>query len=399
MINPSTNGWIEKFFLLQKSNLQTIDDADLFYTKVRKTGFIFGHIITFDTEITIENKGWLKNEISKVALLNTLFQMYCLTTNNQNPENFVIKTVSFYNEMNPQGFNLLKKILPKNSINQNLEEIINERVKTNESVINKNFSHLITNALLFIDVLAFHQYLIQDSIPEKYLQKIEETIMSIVSLSLKTKTKKSQHDDLLIKLFEASVRYSKFSKVGIQNLESLKLDYFDYVLEKKYFIDLAGLALFSDGILENNEVYFLHKLAETIHVSDHFVTESISETNDFITKYKKQIPYFNYSNPVKSFYDQTTQNVVTLIIRNKKRLAKEISQSKELMVLLAISTRRDLDEKEKKKVKNQLLDICKTVPSLTIFLIPGGSLLLPILIKFIPQLLPSAFNENLDENE
>ena len=202
MINPSTNGWIEKFFLLQKSNLQTIDDADLFYTKVRKTGFIFGHIITFDTEITIENKGWLKNEISKVALLNTLFQMYCLTTNDQNPENFVIKTVSFYNEMNPQGFNLLKKILPKTSINQNLEEIINERVKTNESVINKNFSHLITNALLFIDVLAFHQYLIHDFIPEKYLQKIEETIMSIVSLSLKTKTKKSQHDDLLIKYNE-----------------------------------------------------------------------------------------------------------------------------------------------------------------------------------------------------
>jgi hypothetical protein len=29
-------------------------------------------------------------------------------------------------------------------------------------------------------------------------------------------------------------------------------------------------------------------------------------------------------------------------------------------------------------------------------LLPGGSLLLPILIKFIPKLLPSAFNENLD---
>ena len=55
--------------------------------------------------------------------------------------------------------------------------------------------------------------------------------------------------------------------------------------------------------------------------------------------------------------------------------------------------------KEKKKVKKQLLDICKSVPSLTIFLLPGGSLLLPILIKFIPKMLPSAFNENLDENE
>jgi hypothetical protein len=94
-----------------------------------------------------------------------------------------------------------------------------------------------------------------------------------------------------------------------------------------------------------------------------------------------------------------THSVVKLIVRNKNRLVKEIIQSKELMVLLAYSTTRDLDAKEKKKVKKQLLDICKTIPSLTIFLLPGGSLLLPILIKFIPTLLPSAFNENLDENE
>jgi len=62
--------------------------------------------------------------------------------------------------------------------------------------------------------------------------------------------------------------------------------------------------------------------------------------------------------------------------------------------LLSQSTYRELTKDEKIKVKEQLLDICKTIPSLTIFLIPGGSLLLPILIKYIPSLLPSAFNEN-----
>ncbi|MBA4155439.1 LETM1 domain-containing protein, partial [Flavobacterium sp.] len=67
-----------------------------------------------------------------------------------------------------------------------------------------------------------------------------------------------------------------------------------------------------------------------------------------------------------------------------------------LVVLLATSTQRELDTQEKKKMKKQLLDVCKTIPSLTIFLLPGGSLLLPILIKFIPQILPSSFNENLD---
>ncbi|TDE28756.1 MULTISPECIES: LETM1-related biofilm-associated protein [Flavobacterium] len=397
MINPSASGWIDKFFIEQKISEKTVSKTtDTFYQKVRETGFIYGHIITFDTVNTIETKGWFKEEISKVALLNTLHSVFCLTNDEISSENFIKQTVTFYNQMNPQGFNLFKKILPKNSPSLTLEKIIDERVQTNDSIISKNFSHLVTNALLFIDVLAFRQYLIHGEIPEKYLKKIEETIVNIVTLALKIKSKKSQYDDLLIKLFEASIRYSKFSRVSVQSLETLQLDYFTNELEQYYLIDIAGMALWSDGKIENNESYFLHSLAETLSVSDDFVNQSIDSTDAFITKHKKEIPYFNYSNPVKHFYDQTTQSVVTLISRNKNRLIKEIEQSKELMVLLAYSTRRDLDEKEKKKVKKQLLEICKTIPSLTIFLLPGGSLLLPILIKFIPTLLPSAFNENLD---
>ncbi|MFV5685431.1 LETM1-related biofilm-associated protein [Flavobacterium sp. GB2R13] len=400
MINPSASGWIDKFFIEQKFSNKTVSKTtDSFYQKVRNTGFIYGHIITFETVNTIETKGWFKEEISKVALLNTLYDVFCLTKEEINPENFIKEAVTFYNQMNPQGFNLFKKILPKNSLSLTLEKIIDERVQTNDTIISKNFSHLVTNALLFIDVAAFRQYLIHGVIPEKYLKKIEETIVNLVTLALKIKSNKSQYDDLLIKLFEASIRYSKFSKVSVQSLETLQLDYFTNELEKYYLIDIAGMALWSDGIIENNEAYFLHSLAETLSIPDDFVNQSINSTNEFITKHKKEIPYFNYSNPVKHFYDQTTQSVVTLVSRNKSRLIKEIVQSKELMLLLAYSTRRDLDEKEKKKVKKQLLDICKTIPSLTIFLLPGGSLLLPILIKFIPTLLPSAFNENLEEIE
>ncbi|SHG72117.1 LETM1-like protein [Flavobacterium fluvii] len=399
MINPSANGWIDKFFLKQKSSLPPVEiHPNTFYTNVRKTGFIYGHIVSFDTKFPIHNKGWLQNETSKVSLLNTLFEIYGLSSNEKNPENFISKAVAFYNQMNPQGFSLFKKILPDDSPSLTLEKLIDSRVQTNVDIISKNFSHIVTNALLFIDVLAFRQYLIHGKIPEKYLKKIEEAIISIVSLALTTKSTKSKYDDLLIKLFESSVRYSKFSKVNIKNLEELKLDYFTNELEKNYLIDMAGMALWSDGIIENNEAYFLHKLAELMEVPDDFVTESIEKTNEFIVRYKNEIPYFKYSNPVKHFYDQTTQTVVTLIGRNKNRLVKEIVQSKELMLLLAHSTRRDLDEKEKKKVRKQLLDVCKTIPSLAIFLLPGGSLLLPIFIKFIPTLLPSAFNENL-ENE
>lgn len=398
MINPSANGWIDKFFLEQKSlSNNPSSDSAIFYSNTRATGFIYGHIIGFNTSNPIAFDGWLTEETSKVALLNCLFGVFNLNSKDKTPQSFIKIAVSFYNEMNPQGFNLFKKVLPSTSQSLSLEKIIANRVQTNDNIISKNFSHIVTNSLLFVDVLAFQHYVIEGTIPEKYLKKIEETLMSIVTLALRTKSKKSQHDDLLIKLFESSIRYSKFSKVTIQNLETLELDYFTDSLEKKYLIDMAGLALWSDGIVENDEAYFLYALASLLSVSDDFVKDSMDSTDAFISCYKKEIPYFNFSNPVKHFYDQTTQLVLTLINRNKKRLVREISESKELMVLLAQSTQRDLDKEEKKKVKKQLLDICKTVPSLTIFLIPGGSLLLPILIKFIPQLLPSSFNENLDK--
>lgn len=397
MINPSSSGWIDKFFMEQKPLLlPVVVYSSVFYTNVRNTGFIYGHTVGFDVENPISTKGWTSEEITKVALLNTLYGVYGLVTHDGNPKEFIDQTIRFYKQMNPEGFNLLKKMLPDSNASHKLEEMIDERVQTNENIISKNFSHILTNALLFMDVLAFRQYLMHQEIPGNYLKKLEETIISIVSLALKTKSLKSNYDDLLIKLFESSVRYTKFSKVNIDTIEKLELEYFTSSLEKNYLLDIAGMAMWSDDILEQQESDFLYRLAEFLEIKTEFATESIESIDAFIKQYQKEIPYFKYSNPVKHFYDQATQNVVVLITRNKNRLIKELSQSGELMKLLALSTTRDLDAKEKKKVKKQLLDICKTIPSLTIFLLPGGGLLLPILIKFIPKMLPSAFNENLD---
>jgi hypothetical protein len=58
------------------------------------------------------------------------------------------------------------------------------------------------------------------------------------------------------------------------------------------------------------------------------------------------------------------------------------------------STHTDLTAQEKKKIQEQLLDIFKSIPSLAIFILPGGAILLPIFIKLIPKLLPSAFDDN-----
>ena len=90
---------------------------------------------------------------------------------------------------------------------------------------------------------------------------------------------------------------------------------------------------------------------------------------------------------------QTIEEIKDLLHKNKLRLYQEISQSKEAMQLIKKSTHAKLTEEEKEKIKIQLLDICKSIPALAVFLLPGGALLLPLLIKLIPDILPSAFRE------
>ena len=47
MINPSTNGWIEKFF--QECDGQFLNygnDYHFFYDQIRKSGFIYGYCVS-----------------------------------------------------------------------------------------------------------------------------------------------------------------------------------------------------------------------------------------------------------------------------------------------------------------------------------------------------------------
>lgn len=399
MINPSAHGWVDKFFFEQSSQEQfAMYDFQSFYIATRKTGFLVGYTTHFVSQKPIQTKGLTSEEFSKIGLLNSLFGVYQITKGDNNSEDFIKECVAFYKELHPKNSGLLDMFLPSDSVQNKLEKIISNRIKTNDNIISKNFSHILTNALLFIDVLAFKRFIEEGNFPNKYLKKIEEIIVTVVAVALKTKETKTKYDDLLQKLFESSVRYSKFSKAGTDSsIDNISLSYLKSDYEKFYLIDMAGMALWNDSVMEAVEKDFLINLAAELEIPTAFVTESITDMDAFLSTNKLKIPYFNYSNPVKHFYDHTTQNVQTLITRNKSRLLTELSQSKELMQLLAKSTTKELSAEEKKKVKTQLLDICKSIPSLTIFLVPGGSLLLPILIKFIPQLLPSAFNENLNK--
>lgn len=95
----------------------------------------------------------------------------------------------------------------------------------------------------------------------------------------------------------------------------------------------------------------------------------------------------------------STEEIKKILEKNSKSLVQELKQSKELVILLNKSAYTKLSDEEKVKVKSQLIDVLKSIPALAVFLLPGGLVLLPIVAKLIPDILPSAFRGDTDKKE
>jgi len=93
------------------------------------------------------------------------------------------------------------------------------------------------------------------------------------------------------------------------------------------------------------------------------------------------------------FGERMVEKVAAVVTENMEAIATELRETGELGSLLAKATKgQTLTAAERKKVKEQLIDLAKTVPALAIFAAPGGLVLLPLLAKLLPfSLLPSAF--------
>ena len=386
-MNPSSAGWIRKLLKeTDKNDLFLKHDKTFFYDALRSCGFIYGSNLDVVTQV-LPKEGLTEDELCKV---NLCLAFYYTHANSNCDISFIESVIRFYTDINENKTSFFKDFLGEKKLSDQLEKIIHKRIQIDANVLTKNFNYFIINALLFVDVLAYNTYLKNLKISTNYLKNLEASIASITLNVLNSKETKNQYDDSLIKLFESSLRYQDNShldyKKAIKNVNTK--------LEKYYILDLACMATWSDQIIDVEEQNFLEKLGQDLKLNNSIIGQSIKAVNHFYTVHKDNIALLSSKNIAQSFYNNSSKMVNKLITRNSKRLYQEMKDSKELMVLLSQSTVRDLNKDEQKKVQEQLLDIFKSIPSLAIFLLPGGALLLPLVVKFIPKLLPSAFDDN-----
>lgn len=397
-MNPSAPDWILKFLnLFDRKELVTRFEDDLaFYEALKSAGFIYGISISFLPKRNMNALKLTKEEFTKVNLFHALIYQFFKLHPDATDQEAIQSVLEFYRELEKGKTGFFHKFSLSHRPSHSLENILSARLQEANALLKKNSLSLLTFALLFLDVLAYKHWLRKPKTVKEVYEQLEEGVLNYCFFSLKSKQKKSKYDKLLIELYETSSGYvldeaADGSAKFLKNMPHL--NHADEI-EKKYILDMCCLTIWEDFKIDETEHRYLLQIIDILELPQTELERSLLELSGFSENYTVKIVLFDYTSPIKQFYKNSASTVKLLIIRNKDRLIRELEESGELVVLLGQSTLRDLSADEKTKVKSQLLDICKTIPSLTIFLLPGGSVLMPLLVKFIPKLLPSAFQEN-----
>jgi hypothetical protein len=93
-----------------------------------------------------------------------------------------------------------------------------------------------------------------------------------------------------------------------------------------------------------------------------------------------------------------TVRMTTALSENVDAFVEAMRDSGDFATLLAKRARGDrLSPAEMARLKQQLVDVAKAVPALAIFALPGGMLLLPLLLKLLPfDLRPTSFRRRAE---
>ena len=186
---------------------------------------------------------------------------------------------------------------------------------------------------------------------------------------------------------------NKFLNTNLE-LSTIQLDQFDSWIIKKYILELAILTVLADRNLEASEKQFVNLLATKLGISNPELENSLLATESFVLSNWNQVHFLQSKHDFLIIKDRFSNRFAQIARKNKDAFVQEVNESKELVYLMKKMTRETLSQTEKIKVKAQLLDILKTLPTFVVIALPGTFITLPLLLKLLPKsAFPSAFGE------
>lgn len=424
-MNPSEKGWLNKYLAFRAATLSGVDLYDEFdfsqpgecflYDIVQPTGLMYGYPIHVEEFSHPKAFQWDEKARMKVLLAESFLQtgLYLVLQKHGLPDDptdrfphIVDEVHNFYRLAYPH-FNFSDKTLlgrPRASW-ENVEYALERRTQlpTRMDSVWASFFH---NILLFFDLIAFVQWMEDPSVsstdlPTHNLQ-VRMNLLKLIAASAWADGDLHKEEHALYDYFLQSAKLSIQSKreARIFVLSPVTIDTIDFTvldnwLLKKYFLELAVLVIWSDLNVSKAEELFLLELTQRLKLPKAELEHSALAIESFVVEHWDDVHYLQQKQNYRKVSDRLIRRMNIIVRKNQHRIRQEIAESRQLVRLLAKSTKQELTPEEKEKVRIQLLDILKTIPAFALLILPGSFLTLPILMKIVPKhiLFPSSFLE------
>ncbi|UKN00106.1 LETM1-related biofilm-associated protein [Paracrocinitomix mangrovi] len=418
MLNPSSAGWIKKYFSLidefeihlEDYNLK-LSPEEFIYGQLQPSGMIYGFQVRF---IFLENENtdkWSGEEKFKVLLLESLLiadYAHFGSLSLENIEDSLNRFVDFYEESELEKAKKNWLNFKDLDVYGKLESIIEQRVGIKISLSNRLWTSYLHNSLLFQDIVLYFEYYQTGKPDDIQTKRRKQTlnILMVIAAAASADGIITEEETALYSIFLASSGLKDqdhiLAKSYIENKLDLSHLVFEYQMSwlmSRYFLEVAILTVWSDRVVEPEEQKFLEELYQKLEVDEEEFDKSFIAVQTFVIDNADAVPFLRGSNDLDQLLSSAGDKWKKILSRNKDKLALELAQSKELVQLIAKSTTTDLSKEEKKKVKSQFKDLAKSIPAFTLFMLPGGSVIMPFVLKLIPDLVPSAFRSNQIDEE
>lgn len=412
MIQPGANNWIEKYFSLVEDG--TIDlksihppshvsGAAYLHNKFFDSGITLGYPVSFlffEKEEVLSN--WTNDEKTVLLLFESLLMVYVSENKAWIKEEFIESLLEFYTQYKDQHSINVFKYFFKETNQIKLENILKDRTHVKKTLTNQLWASYFHNSVIYIDVLAFRSFLIYGKeLQESYDKFIQGALQTVAAMSLIDGQIAESEQQILSVYLKASNLKGAGKKKFHQKLDNGEFSIYDIKvpkhaarLYKLYLLDLAVLTIYSDVSVMDEEVECLYQLCKHLEIDEEQLEHSKVIINRFVIKNNDKIPFLHGSSSYEKLYGNFSKRWIKILGRSKDKFVSELKENKELIELVNKSFRQELSNEEKEKVKSQFKDLVKSVPAVAIFMLPGGAILLPIILKIIPDLIPSAFRNN-----
>ena len=114
----------------------------------------------------------------------------------------------------------------------------------------------------------------------------------------------------------------------------------------------------------------------------------------FMLEHWGELEYLQDKQDYFQVSDQFIKRVGKLAEKNKTRLLKKIQENEEASMLMKKASSNELTLEEKEKVRLQLVNVLRSIPTFGLLALPQQFLTLPILLKILPRNL---FAEGIKE--